>query len=260
MTPFATTNGRPRCTRGVDKEVVRGAIGSRAVEFLVSIGIPAEVLDGRHHPCPKCGGKDRFRLIDAAAGAIFCSQCFSQKNGDLFAATSWWSSCNFRDALVIAAKFAGLYTHDTTEAGDENNSPNTNRGTTITFESACKSKGMPVESAKAYGASATKWGGKRVIQFPMYGPDGKQCTCFGIPAEGGKGKYAKGLPAGLFLPHREGHPVLPSRGDEWLVVEGVKDAAALHALGFNAVGLPTSSMNSKFAQLFVGASYYRSRS
>ncbi len=31
---------------------------------LASLGIDAAVLDGRHHPCPGCGGKDRFRFDD----------------------------------------------------------------------------------------------------------------------------------------------------------------------------------------------------
>ena len=33
--------------------------------------IPAEALDGQHHPCPKCGGKDRFRMIDGEAGTMY---------------------------------------------------------------------------------------------------------------------------------------------------------------------------------------------
>ncbi|EDW4568991.1 hypothetical protein ZL55_004128, partial [Salmonella enterica subsp. enterica serovar Emek] len=36
--------------------------------------------NGRHGPCPKCGGKDRFRLDDLdGRGTWICSQC---GNGD----------------------------------------------------------------------------------------------------------------------------------------------------------------------------------
>ncbi len=44
----------------------------------------------------------------------------------------------------------------------------------------------------------------------------------------------------------------PEAGDTVVVVEGVKDAAALHALGIRAVGLPTCNMRATFARLFRG--------
>ncbi|MDB9703750.1 AAA family ATPase [Rhodospirillales bacterium] len=42
---------------------------------LVSQGIDLKVLDGKHHPCPGCGGKDRFRFDDKdGRGTWICSQ------------------------------------------------------------------------------------------------------------------------------------------------------------------------------------------
>ena len=47
------------------KDEVLNAAKGRAVDILRDVaGISADILDGDHHPCPKCGGKDRFRLID----------------------------------------------------------------------------------------------------------------------------------------------------------------------------------------------------
>lgn len=44
---------------------------------MLRIDIPE---NGRHGPCPKCGGKDRFRLDDLdGRGTWICSQC---GNGD----------------------------------------------------------------------------------------------------------------------------------------------------------------------------------
>lgn len=37
--------------------------------------LPREVLDGRHHGCPVCGGKDKFRVVDLNAGGIICNTC-----------------------------------------------------------------------------------------------------------------------------------------------------------------------------------------
>lgn len=41
--------------------------------LLPRLGIPPEFLDGRHHPCPKGSGKDRFRFTDRnGSGSYFC--------------------------------------------------------------------------------------------------------------------------------------------------------------------------------------------
>ena len=45
-------------------------------DILTSFGVPAKALNGKHHPCPACGGKDRFRFADKeGSGNYFCSGC-----------------------------------------------------------------------------------------------------------------------------------------------------------------------------------------
>lgn len=69
-------------------------------EILTDLGgIDAKLLDGRHHPCPKCGGKDRCRFIDADAGAMFCNQCFDKDNCDGIAALMWLQGWDFSTTL-----------------------------------------------------------------------------------------------------------------------------------------------------------------
>lgn len=41
--------------------------------ILVALGIEGVALDGKHHPCPGCGGRDRFRYIRDDHGGFFCS-------------------------------------------------------------------------------------------------------------------------------------------------------------------------------------------
>ncbi len=66
----------------IDAEHVRQAASGRWLDILTDVGnIPLDVLDGRHHPCPQCGGKDRFRLIDEAAGAVSTSERYGASNG-----------------------------------------------------------------------------------------------------------------------------------------------------------------------------------
>jgi putative DNA primase/helicase len=42
-------------------------------DILVALGVPAEMLNSKHHPCPFCGGRDRFRLTQREL--CLCNQC-----------------------------------------------------------------------------------------------------------------------------------------------------------------------------------------
>ena len=89
--------------------LVKSAAAGRWPEILSrSAAIPLGSLDGRHHPCPKCGGSDRFRLLDSAAGALHCNQCFSTKNGDGFAAVQHYCGITFQAALKTVADYLGI--------------------------------------------------------------------------------------------------------------------------------------------------------
>jgi phage/plasmid primase-like uncharacterized protein len=93
------------------KEAIKTAARGRWLEIHTTLaGIPAEILDGRHHPCPKCGGTDRFRALDdfSATGAVLCNQCFSSKNGDGIAALQWLLGKPFEEVLVTLADHLGI--------------------------------------------------------------------------------------------------------------------------------------------------------
>lgn len=94
----------------MDASIVKKAASGRWSEFFVSLGVPSKILSGNNteHPCPKCGGNTRFRLIDQEAGALFCSHCFREKNGDGLAAIQWWTDCDFQEAIQKAAEFFGV--------------------------------------------------------------------------------------------------------------------------------------------------------
>lgn len=95
----------------LDVEAVKAAARGRWPEILSTVGgIDRSTLSGgtTEHPCPKCGGKTRFRLIDAEAGAVLCSHCFTTKNGDGIAAVQWALGVGFGDALKKIAEFVGV--------------------------------------------------------------------------------------------------------------------------------------------------------
>ena len=110
-----------------------------------------------------------------------------------------------------------------------------------------RQKHVPVESFRAYGATKAS---PLTISIPAYGPDGSACTTMTLSTRGGKGTLAKGKPAGLYFPHEDAKVRLPKSGETWHVVEGPKDAAALHSMGLLVCGLNTCRMAVKFARLF----------
>jgi len=117
------------------------------------------------------------------------------------------------------------------------------------IQAIARQKGISPESLMVYGAKAIT---PFTVRLPAYGPDGKQCTNFSLSVRGGKGKFAAGKPAGLFFPHDGDQVHLPQAGETWHIVEGCKDAAAMHGLGLLACGLNTCRLAAKFARLFKG--------
>lgn len=106
-----TGNAHPR---QLSAETVKAAATGRWPEILEAVaGIPQELLDGKGHPCPRCGGKDRFSLIDKTAGAVLCRHCFSKRNGDGLAAVGWMQGCEFDTARRKVAEYLGLETAST---------------------------------------------------------------------------------------------------------------------------------------------------
>lgn len=52
--------------------------------ILITMGVPEEIVNGEHQPCPFCGGVDRFRFTDhEGQGFYFCNQCGNGTGFDL---------------------------------------------------------------------------------------------------------------------------------------------------------------------------------
>ena len=86
------------------KALKQQAVG-RWREILSTLGrCPAEALDGKKHPCPKCGGKDRFRFTNVDGnGSCYCNQC-AKSIGDGIAVLVWLRGWDFKMALAELAK------------------------------------------------------------------------------------------------------------------------------------------------------------
>ena len=100
----ATNNGH------ISVDDVKAAASGRWRDILAANGFDGEELDGRHHPCPKCGGTDRFRAFDDVdeTGGVLCNQCFSDRNGDGLAAIQWRNDWTFGETLKAVAAYLNI--------------------------------------------------------------------------------------------------------------------------------------------------------
>ena len=223
----------------LEAHYVKDAARGHWPAVLAAAGIASDLLDGRHHPCPKCGGTDRFRAFNdvVETGGVFCNQCCTDC-GDGLGAVQWMNGSTFPEALQFVASYLGI--------GEHSELPSVDPLTRL-----ARLKSVPVDSLEAFGATVENG---RVV-FPVFDGDGKQASAFyfefGTP-KGEKGLFPAGGTHGVFLPTDGNGPRLPQPGETWQLVEGVKDAAALNSLGYNAAGMPTSNLAAKFIRLLAG--------
>ena len=82
--------GKELVIRGMRPRTSDAAHG-RWRQILPSFGVPYSALNGKHHPCPACGGKDRFRFTDRHGdGDYYCSGCDPGKGIGLVAKVNGW--------------------------------------------------------------------------------------------------------------------------------------------------------------------------
>ena len=73
--------------------------------ILPALGVPAQILSGKHCPCPMCGGRDRFRFDDKGGkGGYICSQCGAGDGFKLLCQMHGWS---FREAALAVDEIVG---------------------------------------------------------------------------------------------------------------------------------------------------------
>lgn len=221
---------------------VKAAARGQWIGILTDAGAPADCLDGRGHPCPLCGGEDRFNTAKDVndTGAVFCRHCFNQsstiKPGDGVATVAWLMKITNGEAAKWIADRLGL-----------TDNPSVAKVDIIT--ATCRDKRMPIETFKLFGVKIAKRGRDRfdVCRIDLYNEAGIVHSHFDLwPGDKGRIKSGK-WNSGLFFPGR-----LPVAGETWLAVEGVKDAAALVGLGYSAFGYCGNKLGTKYARLFEG--------
>ncbi|HQU42550.1 MAG TPA: toprim domain-containing protein [Pirellulales bacterium] len=204
------------------------------------LGIESLGRDGHNvkAACIACDSSDAFR-VHQDSGIAFCHSC----NGK-------WSHLELAKQILgdVQSAWSLLIELGLEQPRHNGNGHHHNgNGKPIDpIEAIARAKHVSPDALRAFGATVAD--GK--VTLPAYGPDGQQCSTFTLTAD--KGLFGKGQKAGLFFPHVDGAVRLPAPGETWHVVEGPKDAAALHELGLLAAGLNTCALAPRFTRLFAG--------
>ena len=210
--------------------------------ILIDAGLPAECLEPGGHPCRLCGGDDRFSIAKDVndTGAVFCRHCFNKtstiKPGDGVASVAWLRKTTNGEAAKWVAERLCLNGVQAAAPVD-------------IITATCRDKGMPVEAFKLFGVKVARRGREKsdVCRVDLLNEAGVVHSHFDLwPGDKGRVKSGEGN-SGLFFPGR-----IPVAGETWLAVEGVKDAAALVGLGYNAFGYCGNKLGTKYARLFEG--------
>jgi len=91
-------------------EVFRDRLVGRWTNILPHLGIPAKFLNGKHQPCPMCGGKDRARFDNKNGdGTWICTHCGAGDGVALVMRKNGWDFKTAKDRiepLIGAARVA----------------------------------------------------------------------------------------------------------------------------------------------------------
>jgi len=222
-------------------DAVKQAAQGRWPEILSALGgIEPGLLDGKHHPCPKCGGRDRFRLIDPEAGALYCNQCFHEGNGDGLAALQWLCGWSFSESLEQVAQYLGLPT----------DGPKRSNGRSAGTDWLAKARRFferPAAREKRAELAEVLGVDEEPVEQLRVGWDGQRWTwperdhtghIIGIGTRNPEGdkRFMPGGRRGLIYTHGWSAGEGPI-----LLVEGLSDTAAAMSVGLAAIGRPSAT-------------------
>jgi P4 family phage/plasmid primase-like protien len=171
-----------------DLDRVKAAASGQWASVIQRItGIDSLHLTGKHCPCPKCGGKDRFKIMKDfdQTGGVICNQC--GKFSDGLATIEWFHGIPFIQTLEKVAQCVGVEPQKATQQ-TERTDPTKN----LSFQDA-----FPILIAKIWAKSKPPVAAESLqLVGTRYGMYRKQNPVFALPAIG-----HDGVPCGWFITH-----------------------------------------------------------
>ncbi len=223
------------------QEVKAAALG-RWTSILIDAGMPAD--------CLKPGGNPAHCAVERIASTVpkmstirsgvlptLLQQVIYDQAGDGVATVAWLMKTTNGQAAKWIAERLGMNEEYKALAPVD------------IIAATCRDKRMPIEAFRLFGVKEGQRGKERhtVCRVDLYNETGVVHSHFDLwPGAKGRVKAGQGNSGLFFL------VVYTVAGETWLAVEGVKDAAALVGIGYNAFGYCGNKLGTKYARLFEG--------
>lgn len=188
---------------GIQIATVKAAAQGRWYEIADRvIGISDDFLTDKHGPCPKCGGKDRWRIFGdfRETGGAVCNQC--GKYGDGIALAQWFCGWTVDEAVTNIGKFLGIEDAPKRAKSKSNAKPKSESKKSFADELeflewrdrqfatwAATKKPITKEGVQLAGGQFARYRGMTVIAIPIRGRDGSPSGYAIYNASGGTIPY-----------------------------------------------------------------------
>lgn len=195
----------------------------------------SELMNGKHQPCPKCGGKDRFRVMDdfKDTGGLICNKCTLTVIPNGVQALCWALNQDENYVKDLLKDRFGVNRGRPRTLEFTEWTPNL-----VSYFLAAR-PGVTENSMILAGCKAAKYYGKPAYSFPIFGPAGTPCGNVVMDAMGGKVWSKKGYnkilttegsTSGLINAHAVSKILMGGVVKKVWKVEGVPDMLAMQAL------------------------------
>jgi hypothetical protein len=207
-------------------------------------------------PCPKCGGKSRFRIRMCGDGVyrVFCSHCGPEKGLPAIQYLMWRDNITFAQAatswetsLPLRGKLEGTALRDLMNPLSPEIAMRYYRALTDDGRKYFRSRGISDEIIDRHKLGwKDEWGRFTVPEWRLNRKTG-EVECWGIKCRltpwGEKDLMAKGEPVERYWSEKGSHHGLLNAeiatGPVTFIVEGGLDALAMTSLGYDTVASPS---------------------
>lgn len=154
-----------------DKEIVKEAARGRWPEIIAKLtGVDASILDGNHHSCPKCGGKDRFNIDRDGGGGCYCNFCKPRASNGINSII-WLAGIDYKEAIARIASEVGVKPEKRKGSDPAKDLEWMPWNQTLVGMWCLKKKPIRPEAIQAIGGRLARYRNQyTVIAIPVWGP------------------------------------------------------------------------------------------
>lgn len=156
-----------------DKDAVKDAAKGNWPWVISKLaGVNESLLDGSHHPCPKCmQGKDCFNIDRNGSGGCFCNKCNPRGTSNGIDSVMWLTGWDFKEAIQKVAEIVNVKPLQSKGSDPAKHLEFMPWNETLVGMWCLKKKPIKPDAVKAIGGRIARYRSQyTVIAIPVWGP------------------------------------------------------------------------------------------